>query len=137
MRRFVGVLANRNVGYLLVIALLGIPMLLGISYMARSFGDGTLSSTTDDVAASSPSSWFLVPLDLAMLIASFHLMNIVAHACGRWTTARLGVDEASAQSHADPLLLDERSHDPVSDRRVRGTSAHELDSRCSKAQRDA
>ena len=75
MRRFVGVLANRNVGYLLVIALLGIPMLLGISYMARSFGDWTLSSTTDDVASSSPSSWFLVPLDLAMLIASFHLMN--------------------------------------------------------------
>ena len=46
----------------------------------------------EDVASSSPWSWFLVPLGLAMLIVSFHLMNTLARACGRWTTAWLGTD---------------------------------------------
>jgi Putative sensor len=61
-----------------------------------SFGDWALSSTIEDVATSSPWSWCLVPLGLAMLIASFHLMNTLANACGRWTTAWLGVDKSSA-----------------------------------------
>ncbi|MGD9701159.1 MAG: sensor domain-containing protein [Acidimicrobiia bacterium] len=54
------------------------------------FGDWSLSSTMEDVASSSPWSWFLVPLGLAMLIAAFHLLNALANACGRWTTAWLG-----------------------------------------------
>ena len=59
------------------------------------FGNWTLSSRMEDVAASSW-SWFLVPLGAGMLIASFHLMNSLARACGRWTAAWLGVDTASA-----------------------------------------
>ena len=58
------------------------------------FGDWTLSSAMEDVA-NSPWSWFFVPLGLTMLITSFHLMNTLANACGRWTTAWLGVDEAA------------------------------------------
>jgi hypothetical protein len=71
------------------------------------FGDLALSSTMEDVASSSPWSWLLVPLGLAMLIASFHLMNALATACGRWTTAWLGVDavvvSATASSETGPL----------------------------------
>jgi putative sensor protein len=59
------------------------------------FGDWTLSSRMEDVATSSPWSWFLVPLGVAMLLASFHLMNSLAKACGRWTTAWLGVDKVA------------------------------------------
>ena len=54
------------------------------------FGAWSHSSTIEDVASSSPWSWFLVPLGLALLIASFHLMNALARACARWTAAWLG-----------------------------------------------
>ena len=53
------------------------------------FGDWALSSRMEDVASSSW-SWFLVPLGFAMLICSFHLMNVLAKACGRWATRWLG-----------------------------------------------
>lgn len=55
----------------------------------QPFGDWALSSRMEDVASSSPWSWFLVPLGFVMLIASFHLMNAVATMCGRWTTSWL------------------------------------------------
>jgi hypothetical protein len=58
------------------------------------FGDWRLSSRMEDIASSSPWSWFLVPLGLTMLIVSFHLLNALASACGRWTTAWLGFDKA-------------------------------------------
>ncbi len=58
------------------------------------FGDWALSSRMENVAASSW-SWVLVPLGFVMLIGSFHLMNALAKACGRWTTTWLGVDTAS------------------------------------------
>jgi hypothetical protein len=59
------------------------------------FGDWALSSRMEDVA-SSPWAWFLVPAGVAMLIASFHLVNVLAKSCGRWTAAWLGADQASA-----------------------------------------
>jgi len=55
----------------------------------QPFGDWALSSRMEDVASSSPWSWLLIPLGLAMLIASFHLMNAVARLCGRWAHAWL------------------------------------------------
>jgi hypothetical protein len=55
------------------------------------FGEWSQSSRMEDIASSSPWSWFLIPLGLAMLIASFHLLNALARACGRWTTARLDI----------------------------------------------
>jgi hypothetical protein len=55
----------------------------------QPFGDWALSSRMEDVASSSPWSWLLIPLGLAMLIASFHLMNAVARLCGRWANAWL------------------------------------------------
>jgi Putative sensor len=54
------------------------------------FGEWSQSSRVEDIATSSPWSWFLVPLGLAMLFVSFHLMNLLARACGRWTEAWLG-----------------------------------------------
>lgn len=54
------------------------------------FGDWSQSSRIEDVASSSPWSWFLVPLGFVMLFASFHLMNLLARACGRWTAGWLG-----------------------------------------------
>ena len=56
---------------------------------SHPFGDWALSSRMEDVASSSW-SWFLVPLGFAMLIGSFHLINGVAKACGRWATRSLG-----------------------------------------------
>jgi hypothetical protein len=58
-------------------------------YDEQPFGDWALSSMMEDVASSSPWSWLLVPLGMVMLIASFHLMNAMARACGRWATAWL------------------------------------------------
>lgn len=58
-------------------------------YNDQPFGDWALSSRMEDVASSSPWSWFLMPLGSVMLIASFHLMNAVATLCGRWTTSWL------------------------------------------------
>ena len=58
-------------------------------YDEQPFGDWALSSRMEDVASSSPWSWLLVPLGMVMLIASFHLMNAVARACGRWSAAWL------------------------------------------------
>ena len=60
-----------------------------VRYDEQPFGDWALSSRMEDVASGSPWSWLLVPLGLVMLIASFHLMNSVATACGRWTTSWL------------------------------------------------
>jgi hypothetical protein len=58
----------------------------------HSFGDWALSSTMEDVASSSPWSWLLVPLGAAMLFGSFHLLNALASACGRWASASLRAD---------------------------------------------
>lgn len=54
------------------------------------FGEWGQSARLEDIATSSPWSWFLVPLGLAMLFVSFHLINALARACGRWTEAWLG-----------------------------------------------
>ena len=66
-------------------------------YVDDSFGDWFWSSQLHDVAASSPWSWFLVPLGLAMLLGSFHLMNALASACGRWTAKWLGTGTPELQ----------------------------------------
>ncbi len=58
------------------------------------FGDWSQSSRMED-AASSSWAWFLVPFGFVLLIASFHLLNALARACGRWTTAWLGADKPS------------------------------------------
>jgi Putative sensor len=63
---------------------------------SHPFGDWSQSSRMEDVASNSPWSWLLVPLGLAMLIVSFHLMNALARACGRWTTAWLDAGTPSA-----------------------------------------
>jgi len=58
------------------------------------FGTWSQSSRMEDIA-NSPWSWFLVPLGAAMLIASFHLLNALATACGRWTKVWLDKPSAS------------------------------------------
>lgn len=55
------------------------------------FGDWFLSSELEDVVAGSPWSWLLLPLGLAMLVASFHLTNALARAGGEWTASALTV----------------------------------------------
>jgi hypothetical protein len=54
------------------------------------FGDWAHSAAAEEIASSTPWSWLLVPLGLALLFGSFHLLNALADACGRWTTAWLG-----------------------------------------------
>ena len=39
---------------------------------------------------SGPWAWLLIPVGVALLIASFHLLNALANACGRWTSSWLG-----------------------------------------------
>ena len=58
---------------------------------AEPFGDWALSTTMQDVAGS-PWAWLLVPLGALLLIGSFHLLNALAKACGRWTAAWLGAE---------------------------------------------
>jgi hypothetical protein len=55
------------------------------------FGDWAGSSRLEDLTTS-PWSWLLVPLGVALLFVAFHAMNALARACGRWTTAWLGRD---------------------------------------------
>jgi hypothetical protein len=104
----------RELGYLLMrfpvgiatftaaVTALAVPVLVAYApFTARfggndAFGNWSGSSRLEDVASSSPWSWFLVPLGLVMLIGSFHLINVLATACGRWTRAWLGVERASA-----------------------------------------
>jgi hypothetical protein len=59
----------------------------------QPFGDWAFSANLEDIASSSPWSWFLVPLGIVLLIPAFHLVNAVAAACGRWTAASLRVDD--------------------------------------------
>jgi hypothetical protein len=41
----------------------------------------------------------LLPVGVALLFASFHMLNALARACGRWTVAWLRLD-AGVSSHA-------------------------------------
>jgi hypothetical protein len=59
------------------------------------FGTWSQSSRIEDIANSSW-AWFLVPVGVGMVFASFHFMNAVARACGRWTTTWLGGETTSA-----------------------------------------
>ena len=56
------------------------------------FGEWSQSARMEDIA-SNPWAWLLIPLGAALLIASFHLLNAIANACGRWTESWLTVDE--------------------------------------------
>jgi Putative sensor/2TM domain len=58
------------------------------------WGDWTFSTEVQDLASTYPWSWLLVPLGLLLLVASFHVINLLADACGRWTSAALGSSEA-------------------------------------------
>jgi Putative sensor len=60
------------------------------------FGHWSQSSRMEDIASSSPWSWALVPFGAVLLIASFHLLNAIAKACGRWTTESIGLENATA-----------------------------------------
>ena len=57
----------------------------------HSFGDWAGSSRLEDLTTS-PWSWTLVPLGIALLFPAYHALNALARACGRWTTAWLGGD---------------------------------------------
>ena len=59
------------------------------------FGNWAQSARMEDIASSSW-AWFLVPFGVGLLVASFHLLSALAHACGRWTTAWLGADDTPA-----------------------------------------
>jgi hypothetical protein len=62
---------------------------------SHPFGDWALSARMES-AASSPWSWLLVPLGLLLLFGSFHLMNVIARACGRWTAAWLDIERSAS-----------------------------------------
>jgi hypothetical protein len=58
-------------------------------YVDEPFGEWFWSSELEDAASASPWSWGLVPLGVLMLVCSFHLMNALADACGRWAAGWL------------------------------------------------
>lgn len=74
----------------------------------HSFGDWTMSSRLEGMTGSTW-SWLLVVLGALSLVASLHLMNALARACGRWTTAWLGPVESSVSTVAagQPALTSE------------------------------
>jgi Putative sensor len=73
---------------------LAVPIVVALApYSARygsdrPFGTWSQSSRIEDMASSSW-SWFLVPLGVVLLIGSFHLLNALSRACGRWAVASL------------------------------------------------
>lgn len=72
-------------------------------YVDDDLGEWIWSSELEDFASSSPWSWSLVPLGLALLVVSFHLMNALANACGRWTSARLVIDRRTIEPNRTPI----------------------------------
>ena len=102
-RELVYLLARFPVGiatFTVAVTALATPVLVAYAPFAahHPFGSWSLSSNLEHVASSSPWSWFLVPLGAVLLIVSFHLVNTVAKACGRWTAACLGADQAGDRS---------------------------------------
>jgi hypothetical protein len=55
------------------------------------FGHWSGSSELHDVATSAW-TWGLVPLGLGLVVVSMHLMNALAHGCGRWSARWLDID---------------------------------------------
>ena len=86
---------------------LTVPVIVAIApFTARyggdhPFGEWRYSSRFED-AASSSWAWFLMPLGAVLLIGSFHLLNVLARACGRWTAAWLGNDSDSRRRAVAP-----------------------------------
>jgi hypothetical protein len=77
------------------------------------FGNWAGSSRLEDLT-SSPWSWLLVPLGLLLLLGSFHALNGLARACGRWTTSSLTADiQARAESGGRNDELAGRASRPV------------------------
>jgi hypothetical protein len=56
------------------------------------FGNWFGASRLEDIATS-PWATLLVPLGMVLLVAAFHVLNALAHACGRWTTSALTVED--------------------------------------------
>jgi hypothetical protein len=54
----------------------------------HTFGDWPLAPALDDLAHSAW-SWSLVPLGVLLGAGAYHVLNAMAIAIGRWTTARL------------------------------------------------
>jgi hypothetical protein len=64
------------------------------------FGNWAGSPRLEDLVTS-PWSWLLVPLGLLLLLPSFHAVNGLARACGRWTTSSLTADIQSETESRD------------------------------------
>ena len=83
--------------FVVAVVALAVPLTVAyVPFAARfvddSFGDWFWSAELHDFASRSPWSWLLVPLGLVMLVGSFHGLNALAAACGRWTTRSLRID---------------------------------------------
>lgn len=55
-----------------------------------AFGNWFWSTELHDFASNNPWSWALIPAAVVLLFVAFHVLNAVAHACGRWTAVWLG-----------------------------------------------
>ena len=83
------------------VAVLATPVLVALAPIEarrdeHPFGDWALSSTMEQVA-SSPWSWFLVPLGAMMLLGSLHLVNLMARVSARSTASWLGRDQRAGK----------------------------------------
>jgi hypothetical protein len=79
--------------FVVAVTAIATPLLVAYApFAARTndepFGDWALSSRMED-AASSPWSWLLVPVGLALVVPAFHGLNALARACGRSASAWL------------------------------------------------
>ena len=88
--------------FTLAVAALTAPIIVAYApiyarYVDDSFGDWFWASELEHFATNSPWSWLLLPLGLAMLIVSYHLMNAVAGRCARWNAAWLHIDHHASR----------------------------------------
>lgn len=63
----------------------------------HDWGTWPLSTTIENLGTNSPWSWLFVPTGLLFALASLHVTNRLAGACGRWTARAIGdVDQIDA-----------------------------------------
>lgn len=68
---------------------------IGARYVDDSYGQWFWGDELFEFTSTSPWSWTLIPLGLLVLIASLHVVNVVATACGRLAAVWLGRPDVS------------------------------------------
>ncbi len=78
--------------FTLAVTALAVPVAVGWAPFTDDFGTWDHSETLEDIA-SSPRSWFLVPLAVVLLVAALHLLAATGRLCARWAESWLGSEQ--------------------------------------------